>query len=104
MVKRCNGVIDCESNLDERDCNLVFINNNTYQEEYPPFQSDGSEINVLISVDIISIGSFEEIGMSFSVKFSILLEWYDSKYDIYVMVNSLWVVNLVSLANSVLRI
>ena len=79
MAKRCDGVTDCEFNFDESNCNLVYINNNTYQKEYPPFQSDGSEINVTISVDIISIGNFDEIGMTFIVKFSILLEWYDYK-------------------------
>ncbi len=83
MVKRCNGVADCEFNLDESDCNLVDIYNNTYQKEYPPFQSDGSAISIKISVAIISIGSFEEIGMTFTVKFSILLEWYVCKDYIF---------------------
>jgi len=76
MPKRCNGVADCDFNFDERDCNLVYLNNNTYQKEYPPLQSDGYGINISVNVDILSIGNFEEIGMTFTVKFSILLEWY----------------------------
>jgi hypothetical protein len=76
MEKRCNGVADCDFNFDEGDCNLVHINNSTYKKEYPPFQSDGSEIKIMITIDILSLGSFEEIVMTFSAKFSILLEWY----------------------------
>jgi hypothetical protein len=83
MAKRCNGVADCEFDFDEKDCNLVTINNSTYKKEYPPFHSNGSEINVKIDVNILSIGSFEEIGMTFTVKFSIALEWYVCKIFIF---------------------
>ena len=76
IEKRCDGVADCKDYFDENNCEMVIIDKNRYQKEYPPLQADGTETIIKITVDLLSIGSFEEIAMTFSVKFYIMLEWY----------------------------
>ncbi len=56
-------------------CDMVIINENLYRQESPPLQLDGTDTEVLISMTILSIGSFQEIEMTFKVKFLIELEW-----------------------------
>ena len=75
MEKRCNGVADCVYNFDENNCEMVRIDYSLYHKEYPSLQMDGTETIVTISMDILSIGSFEEIAMTFTVKFLIHLHW-----------------------------
>jgi hypothetical protein len=60
--------------IDSR-CEIVLINENLYRQESPPLQLDGTETEVLIRVTILRIGSFQEIEMTFKVKFLIELEW-----------------------------
>ena len=75
MDNRCDGVSDCIDNFDESNCEMVRIERNSYHMEYPSLQKDGSETRVNISLAILSIGSFEEIAMTFTVKFLIKLQW-----------------------------
>ncbi len=75
MEKRCDGVSDCLNSFDENNCEMVRIEASLYRKEYPSLQMDGTETIVKISVDILSIGSFEEIAMTFTVKFLIRLMW-----------------------------
>ena len=76
MEKRCNGVVDSDYSFDELNCSMVLIDNYLYQKEYPPHEKDGSETKVNISVTIFSIGSFQELDMSFGIKLLIQLQWY----------------------------
>ena len=76
MWKRCNGVADCDSNFDEINCNLILIDERLYQKVYPPNEVDGSETKVNVSLSIVSIGNFQELDMTFGVKFLIQLKWY----------------------------
>ncbi len=76
MGKRCNGVADCHSNFDEINCSLILIDYDLYQKEFPPNERDGSETKVTIDVTIFSIGNFQELDMTFGIKFLIQLQWY----------------------------
>ena len=80
MEKRCNGISDCNDYYDETHCELVLINQDLYRKEDPPYPANEHEMNVQVNFEIISIGSFEELKMTFSMKFLIELEWY--KYSI----------------------
>jgi hypothetical protein len=75
MRNRCDGVAECIDNFDEINCEMVRIEKNIYHMEYPSLQRDGSETRVKINLTIMSIGSFEEIAMTFTVKFLIKLQW-----------------------------
>ena len=75
MENHCNGVSDCKNNFDELNCSMVIMDPNLYRKEYPPLQADGKGTIIKISFSILSIGSFDEIEMTFKVKFLIQLEW-----------------------------
>ena len=49
---------------------------NFYQKEYPPHQGGGNEAIVSINVTLFSLGSFEEIQMTYTAKFLLQLEWF----------------------------
>ncbi len=75
MESHCNAMSDCENNFDELNCSMVIMDPNLYRKEYPPMQNDGKGTLIKISFTILSIGSFDEIDMTFTVKFLIRLEW-----------------------------
>ena len=54
---------------------MVIMDHNLYRKEHPPLQTDGKGTIIKISFSILSIASFDEIEMTFTVKFLILLEW-----------------------------
>ncbi len=75
IEKRCNGISDCNDNYDETNCEMVLIKKDLYRKEDAPYPANGNEMNVTINFEIISIGSFEELKMTFSMKFLIQIEW-----------------------------
>jgi len=52
------------------------IDKKLYHKEFPPLPKDGQRTDVTVNVTISSIGSFDEIDMTFTAKFTIHLEWY----------------------------
>ncbi len=50
-----------------------------YRGEYPPIEPGQNWTTVFVDIDIFSIGSFEEIAMTYDVKFTIKLEWFDGR-------------------------
>jgi hypothetical protein len=54
---------------------FVNIHPDLYRKQDPPYRADGIDLSIKINLEIISIGAFQEIEMTFSVKFLIQLEW-----------------------------
>ncbi len=77
---RCNGALNCEDQFDEINCEIVQIDNKLYYKENPPLRRDNHRTNVTVNVTVISIGTFNEIEMTFKAKFNIYLEWYFLKF------------------------
>ncbi len=38
MSKHCDGVVDCDENLDKINCDLLKIDLKLYRKEHPPLQ------------------------------------------------------------------
>jgi hypothetical protein len=75
MSKRCNGASDCIGGFDETNCETVDIDEQLYYKEFPPLNEDDSKTHLLVNVSIVSIESFNEIDMSFRIKFTLSIEW-----------------------------
>ena len=54
-----------------------------HRNEYPPVAVGENSTVVYVDVDIYSVGSFEEIAMTFDVKFTLKLEWFDGRLVFY---------------------
>jgi hypothetical protein len=75
MEKRCDGVADCDDNLDERHCAMVFMDEHIYKKEYPPITKETLHTNVKVDISLFSVDNFNEIEMTFTAKFSVELHW-----------------------------
>jgi hypothetical protein len=76
MSQRCNGIPDCKGNFDETNCNMILIDQQLYQKEIPPLIKYKHKINIKVSVSILAIEGFNEIDMTYRIKFSFMLMWY----------------------------
>ena len=73
--KRCDGAQDCSDHFDETNCKLVNIDETLYHKEFPPLKKGGIKADVNVSMDILSISSFDELGMTFEITFHLQLLW-----------------------------
>jgi len=76
---RCNDVKDCRENSDESDCQMFSVDANFYRKQNPPMNSSKIPTPVYVNMTINSVGSFEEIEMTFKVNFLISIMWYDNR-------------------------
>ena len=79
MRNRCDEIENCLDKSDETFCEIFTLDSDRYRNEYPPILTNGSGLPVNIDVTIYSIGSFEEIGMTYRVNFLIKIKWYDER-------------------------
>jgi hypothetical protein len=75
MSKRCNGASDCSDSFDETNCKTVDIDKHLYSKEFPPLKEDDSKTDIRINVSILSIEGFNEIDMTFGIKFELCIQW-----------------------------
>ena len=75
MSKRCNGASDCSDSFDENNCETVVIDSKLYYKEFPPLNEDESETEVMVNVTVFSIEGFNEIDLTFRIKFRLTIQW-----------------------------
>jgi hypothetical protein len=75
MSKRCNGASDCEDAFDETNCKTVVIDKHLYSKEFPPNNEVEGKTEIMIDFTIFSIEGFNEIDMTFRIKFELSMEW-----------------------------
>ena len=75
MDKRCDGVADCDDKLDERHCEMVIMDEDIYKKEHPPVTKETHQTNITVDVSLFSVDDFNEIEMTYSVKFCVELKW-----------------------------
>jgi hypothetical protein len=72
---RCNGASDCKDRFDETNCQTVGIDKQLYNKEYPPLNEDNGKAEIKINISISSIEGFNEIDMTFKIKFKLSIQW-----------------------------
>ena len=78
MKYRCDKIFDCEDQADEENCDYFEVDADTYNKKYPPVnRKHGIDVDVLLTVE--SLQNIKELDMSFDAKFTLKMEWFDSR-------------------------
>ena len=83
MDHRCDRIVDCPDNSDEKGCRILKIDKTTYIQEYPPITADEErspiKIPINISVDVLNILDIDEVAGTFTVSFELHSTWFDPR-------------------------
>ena len=82
MEARCNQVLDCRDESDERQCHLIIFKDN-YNKNIPPIgrSFDGAPVptDVNISITLMKVVEIEETDHSIHLQFQISLQWRENR-------------------------
>ena len=78
MNQRCNLVTDCPDLSDEKDCDILRIEDD-YRNELFPRSPDGSALVVWIGVEILALPKIDTLGLSFTADFDLNMRWVDPR-------------------------
>ena len=85
MEERCDQVIHCRDNSDEKNCYLlVFKEEESYSKKVPPFSIDTNDnsiipVKVNVSTMLKNVLEISEFSHTIDLKLGITLEWYENR-------------------------
>ena len=84
MERRCDQVIHCRDNSDEKNCNLlVFKEAESYNKKVPPFSLNADEtitpVKVAVSTSLMNVLAISEFSHTIDLKLGITLKWYENR-------------------------
>ena len=77
MEERCNNVPNCEDSTDEYDCEIMLLDSHTYRKQFPPIADMDHHVEVAVSAYIMKISNFNDLAMTYTIKFVLRLNWFD---------------------------
>ena len=77
MVDRCNNVPDCADHTDEYDCEILLLDEHVYRKQFAPIADAHHHVEVKVATLIVNIGNFDDLTMTYTIKFKLILKWYD---------------------------
>ena len=83
LVSRCDTIEDCDDLSDERNCNLVYLDENKYRKERPPTQKEKEKVPVNVTLNIRSVLDINEVDMVMKLLFDLELSWFDNRLQFY---------------------
>ena len=78
MGKRCDQIPDCRDKSDERQCNVLVLEEG-YNKNIPPITLDKEKVNVSISLNLLKLVDIDEEDYSIEIQFSITMEWLENR-------------------------
>ena len=84
MDERCNQMPDCKDKSDERDCRILFLEDD-YNKRVPPISAtedsrrELTPVNVDVSLTLFKVVSMVEEEHSIELEFEIRLEWKENR-------------------------
>ena len=83
MKLRCDQTPNCNDGADEKNCKMLVMSEN-YNNRIAPFGFDVQTETIIptdisISVQIIKILKISEVNLDYTMKFTIIMEWYDKR-------------------------
>ena len=87
MKLRCDQTPNCDDGADEKNCQMLVMNEN-YNNRIAPFGFDVKTetvipINISVSVHVIKFLRISEVDLDYTLKFTIIVEWYDKRLIYY---------------------
>ena len=85
MEQRCDQVIHCRDNSDEKNCYLlVFKEKESYNKKVPPFTISAEDKSVIpvkvnVSTSLMNVLAISEFSHTIDLKLGITLEWYENR-------------------------
>ena len=76
MNQRCDQIANCRDKSDEKDCKLISMDEN-YSKHIPPF-GENLKAKVNISMVFLSINDINEMLLTVNIKFTIILQWFET--------------------------
>ena len=75
----CDSRINCADHSDEQDCNLVSFDTTNYLMSSPPNTHESKYMTIAMNISVETIDNFNDNTMSYKMKFSMYLMWYDNR-------------------------
>jgi len=87
LERRCDQSVNCKDESDEDGCQMLFMKDN-YNKKISAFKFDEKTkqnipVIVKVSIAVKKIFKIEEVNHVFSIKFRLLMEWYDHRLSYY---------------------
>ena len=88
MEERCDQIIDCKDNSDEKNCYLlVFKEEESYNTKVPPFTINKDKtknpVEVKVSTSLMDVLAISEFSHTIDLKLGITLKWYENRVLFY---------------------
>ena len=77
MTERCDQLVDCRDKSDEVGCSIIQLEEN-YDKNVPPVINASTTAKVNVSLLLLSVNDISEVDLTIELKFSIILEWYET--------------------------
>ena len=92
MGARCDQVPNCRDKSDEKGCRMIVMADN-YNNRIGPLSIDPKteevlQTEIMISMLVRKVSSISEVNLKFTLKFTLVAEWYDHRLEYYNLKNS----------------
>ena len=77
MDQRCNQLPDCRDKSDERNCNILVLEDG-YNKNVPPINST-VPVNVSVSMNVLKLVHIDEDDYSIEIQFEITMKWKENR-------------------------
>ena len=84
ILERCDNFQDCADVSDEKNCMLVYKDEEKYlKDKTPPVKNKKEKLPVELSIDIKEIISINEVEQIINIQFKLEMTWFDSRLQYY---------------------
>ena len=81
IYKRCDNVIDCEDESDEKDCKIFKLPESYDKSSAPKNGGEEGKASLYTTVDIINIDKIDTIAMEVGLTIELAVEWRDKNVE-----------------------
>ena len=83
MEERCDQIINCRDESDEKLCRLIVFKE-SYNKKIPPFTTSPGDnavipVKVNVSTSLMNVLAISEFSHTIDLKLGITLEWYENR-------------------------
>ena len=77
MEQRCNQLPNCRDKSDEKNCQILVLEDG-YNIAVPPIET-GDPVNVNVSIDVLKLVDIDEDDYSIEIQFEIRMKWKENR-------------------------